>query len=168
MSDHPPSYYAASANDGARHPQLVGEIDADVCVVGGGDSGSEMLHHAAGGLLDTMPDAMAVFAPNINSYRRFAPDTYVPVGRAWGVNNRSVAVRVPGGDDENRRLEHRVAGADANPYRALDVLAASAVMADCLGEKYVRAYVECKRGEMEKFMSRASPLEYAWYLRADG
>lgn len=86
---------------------------------GGDHTGNETLHHAAGGLLDSMADAMAFFAPNINSYRRFMPGTYVPISRSWGANNRSVAIRIPAGDDANRRLEHRIAGADANPYLAL-------------------------------------------------
>jgi len=86
---------------------------------GGDETGNETLHHAVGGLLDTMADTMAFFAPNINSFRRFMPGTYVPVSRSWGANNRSVAVRIPAGDDANRRLEHRIAGADANPYLAL-------------------------------------------------
>ena len=87
-------------------------------------AGSERLRHAIGGLLDTMPDAMALFAPNINAYRRFAPRLYVPVTRSWGVNNRSVAVRVPAGPPQSRRFEHRVAGADANPYLVLAALLA--------------------------------------------
>ena len=86
---------------------------------GGDKTGSEVLHHAVGGLLASLPDAMAFFAPNINSYRRFQPGSYVPMTRSWGANNRSVAVRIPGGVDANRRLEHKVAGADANPYLAL-------------------------------------------------
>jgi glutamine synthetase len=89
-------------------------------IFSGGDvTGNETLHHAAGGLLDTMAGAMAFFAPNINSYRRFLPGNYAPVSRSWGANNRLVAVRIPAGDDANRRLEHRIAGADANPYLAL-------------------------------------------------
>ena len=77
------------------------------------------LRHAIGGTLATMADAMAIFAPNPNAYRRFAPDLYVPVNRSWAHDNRSVAVRIPGGDDANRRIEHRVASADANPYLCL-------------------------------------------------
>jgi glutamine synthetase len=91
---------------------------------GGDDSGSPSLHHAIGGLLATMPESMAIFAPNVNSYRRFIPNTYVPTNRTWGVNNRSVAIRIPGGEDANRRLEHRISGADANPYLALAALLA--------------------------------------------
>ena len=78
--------------------------------------GSERLRQAAAGLLATMADGMAVFAPNANSYRRLRPESYVPMTPSWGLNNRGVAVRVPVSDAANRRLEHRVAGADANPY----------------------------------------------------
>ena len=66
-----------------------------------------------------MADSMALFAPSVNSYRRFQPDMFAPVNRRWGVNNRSAGMRVPAGPGEARRVEHRVAGADANPYLAL-------------------------------------------------
>lgn len=91
---------------------------------GGGDEGSEHLGYAIGGLLATMGDAMAIFAPNLNAYRRFGPRLYVPVTRSWGTNNRSVALRVPAGPSKARRFEHRVAGADANPYLVLAALLA--------------------------------------------
>ena len=84
--------------------------------------GSPVLRHALGGLLETMPEAMALFAPNVNSYRRFVPNLYVPIRRSWGYNNRSVAVRIPAGANSSRRLEHRVAGADANPYLLMAAL----------------------------------------------
>jgi glutamine synthetase len=85
----------------------------------GTEHGSERLRHAIGGLQALMPDSMALFAPNVNSYRRFQPDMFAPVNRRWGVNNRSVGLRVPVGPGEGRRIEHRVSGADANPYLAL-------------------------------------------------
>ncbi|MDX1512600.1 MAG: glutamine synthetase family protein [Gammaproteobacteria bacterium] len=78
--------------------------------------GDRMLSHAVAGLQATMGEAMAIFAPNVNVYRRFKPDQFVPVTRDWGENNRSVAFRLPVHDREGRRLEHRVAGAEANPY----------------------------------------------------
>ena len=84
--------------------------------------GSELLYHAIGGLQHTMGDFMAVFAPSINSYRRFMPNRYVPVSRSWGFENRSVAIRIPAAAGSARRIEHRVAGADANPYLALAAL----------------------------------------------
>ena len=77
---------------------------------------SARLRHAVGGLLKTMPDATAIFAPNANSYRRLRPENFAPVEPNWGVNHRSVAIRIPQSDAKNLRFEHRVAGADANPY----------------------------------------------------
>jgi glutamine synthetase len=72
--------------------------------------------HALGGLRATMSEAMLVFAPHANSWRRFASNSYAPVSPTWGVNNRSVALRIPAGDIRARRIEHRPAGVDANPY----------------------------------------------------
>ncbi|HEY7752885.1 MAG TPA: glutamine synthetase family protein [Steroidobacteraceae bacterium] len=86
--------------------------------------GNDLLKQAAAGLLATMADGMAVFAPNANSYRRLKPETYVPMHATWGYNNRGVAVRVPVSGPDDRRLEHRVAGADANPYLVVAVVLA--------------------------------------------
>ena len=85
----------------------------------GSEIGSELLSHAVGGMMDTMSQAMAIFSPHANAFRRFAPNLYVPVTRSWGVNNRSVAFRIPTGEGNSRRFEHRMASADANPYLVL-------------------------------------------------
>lgn len=77
---------------------------------------ADTLRHAIGGLRDTMAQAMPVFAPNTNSYRRFRPGFFAPVNPNWGINHRSVSLRVPMADGQNTRIEHRVAGADCNPY----------------------------------------------------
>ncbi|MDT8319812.1 MAG: glutamine synthetase family protein [Xanthomonadales bacterium] len=77
---------------------------------------SDRLRHAIGGLGAAMAESMAVFAPNANSYRRHAPGNFVPAAPSWGPNHRSVAMRIPLSAPVNTRLEHRVAGADANPY----------------------------------------------------
>ncbi|UXX84967.1 glutamine synthetase family protein [Roseovarius pelagicus] len=75
------------------------------------------LGHAVAGLQATLHEAMAIFAPSLNVYRRFRPDEFTPVTRDWGENNRSVAVRLPPvTNGAARRLEHRVSGAEANPY----------------------------------------------------
>ena len=79
-------------------------------------AGTPLLRHAIGGLRATLADGMAVFAPHANSYRRFRAMSYAPVAPTWGVNNRSVSLRVPAGPAASRHVEHRVAGADANPY----------------------------------------------------
>ncbi len=77
---------------------------------------NDTIKHAIGGLQQTMGEAMLVFAPHANSWRRFASQSYAPVSPTWGVNNRSVALRIPAGDIRARRIEHRPAGVDANPY----------------------------------------------------
>jgi glutamine synthetase len=87
-------------------------------------AGTAALRHAVGGMKATLADGMAIFAPNANSYRRFRANSYAPVAPTWGVNNRTVSLRVPAGPAKGRHIEHRVAGADANPYLALAALLA--------------------------------------------
>ncbi|MGH6900287.1 MAG: glutamine synthetase family protein [Geminicoccaceae bacterium] len=77
------------------------------------------LGHAIAGLQATMAEGMLLFAPNANSFRRLRPLSYAPTAPTWGHNNRTVALRVPAGAASARRIEHRVAGADANPYLVL-------------------------------------------------
>ncbi|MDB6452204.1 glutamine synthetase family protein [Falsirhodobacter sp. 20TX0035] len=81
-----------------------------------GTGWSDRILHALGGLKATMAESMLVFAPHANSWRRFAAQSYAPVSPTWGVNNRSVALRIPEGPKASRRIEHRPAGVDANPY----------------------------------------------------
>lgn len=88
--------------------------------------GSPLLRHAIGGMKALMADCMAILAPNANSYRRFKANSYAPVAPTWGVNNRTVSLRVPAGPPPTRHVEHRVAGADANPYLVLAALLACA------------------------------------------
>lgn len=87
-------------------------------------AGSAVCRHAIGGLKATMAESLLAFAPNANSYRRFRSESYAPTTVNWGINNRSVSLRVPIGSPETRHVEHRIAGADANPY-----VAAAAVLA---------------------------------------
>ena len=63
-----------------------------------------------------MAESTLLFAPHYNSYRRLRPDTHAPTSISWGYENRTAAIRIPGGNHKARRIEHRVAGADANPY----------------------------------------------------
>ncbi|MEJ2036718.1 MAG: glutamine synthetase family protein, partial [Maritimibacter sp.] len=83
------------------------------------DTGEELtplLLNAVAGLQKNMAESMLLFAPNINSWRRFGKNSYAPTAATWGRNNRSVAIRVPAGNPANRHIEHRTAGVDANPY----------------------------------------------------
>ncbi len=77
---------------------------------------NDIMRHAIGGLAETMGDCMAVYAPNANSYRRLVPGAYAPVSTVWGYNHRDVSLRIPTSGIKDLRIEHRVAGADANPY----------------------------------------------------
>jgi len=77
---------------------------------------SETLRHAIGGMATIMDESTAIFSPNANSFRRFSHNSYVPATPNWGPNHRDLALRIPLSSPENTRVEHRVAGADANPY----------------------------------------------------
>ena len=83
------------------------------------EDANELLRFAIGGMQATMADAMAIFAPNANSYRRFRKSSYAPIAPNWGINNRTVSLRVPATSGAARHVEHRASGADANPYLAL-------------------------------------------------
>jgi glutamine synthetase len=91
------------------------------------DQPADALKHAIGGLQRSAQDCLLLFAPNANSYRRFVLNAFVPLNTVWGFNNRTVAMRIPHSDEKNTRIEHRIAGADANVY-----LAAAAVLAGML------------------------------------
>jgi glutamine synthetase len=88
----------------------------------GTDKGSPLLHNAIGGCLLNMADSVAIFAPSYNAYRRFTRGCHAPTFPSWGYENRTVAVRVPAGTHSARRLEHRAAGSDTNPYLMFAVL----------------------------------------------
>jgi glutamine synthetase len=62
---------------------------------------------------------MSLFAPNVNSYRRITRYQLAPINVQWGYDNRTAGLRVPVSNSENRRVENRVGGADANPYIAI-------------------------------------------------
>lgn len=90
----------------------------------GSDKGSEILRQAIAGLADVMADSMLVFAPHLNSWRRLQRGVHGPLAPTWGYENRYVAMRIPNGDGAARRIEHRIGGADANPYLSLAVILA--------------------------------------------
>ena len=87
-------------------------------------AGTPLLRQAVGGMLASLLDSLLLFCPNANSYRRFQANSYAPLAPTWGVDNRTVSLRVPGGPAPTRHVEHRICGADANPY-----LAAAAILA---------------------------------------
>ncbi|MBT8046781.1 MAG: glutamine synthetase family protein [Gammaproteobacteria bacterium] len=90
----------------------------------GTEKGSDLMHNAIAGLAAVMPDSMLIFAPHLNSWRRLQLGVHGPLSPTWGYENRYVAMRIPNGDCAARRIEHRIAGADANPYLSLAVILA--------------------------------------------
>jgi glutamine synthetase len=85
---------------------------------------NELLLHAIGGLKAAMAESMLIFAPNANSYRRFRRNSYAPVSASWGINNRTVSLRIPAGAANACHIEHRPSGADANPYLVMAAILA--------------------------------------------
>ena len=116
--------FAESAGSGMHLHVSLNDAKGNNAFASDEPAGNALLRHAIGGMARTIDDAMAIFAPNANSYRRFRRKTYAPVAPTWGVNNRTVSFRIPAGPPESRHVEPRSSGADANPY-----LAAAAVLA---------------------------------------
>ncbi|MCR9126034.1 MAG: glutamine synthetase family protein [Rhodobacteraceae bacterium] len=119
--------YEDDAGNGMHlHFSVVDAAGANIFDNGGPD-GSDMLRHAVAGCVAHMPAASAIFAPHMNSYSRLVPGAHAPTGAAWAYENRTAALRIPAGDPEARRIEHRVAGGDINPYLVLAAVLGSAM-----------------------------------------
>tara|TARA_R110002110_G_scaffold350942_1_gene560943 strand:+ start:1574 stop:2932 length:1359 start_codon:yes stop_codon:yes gene_type:complete len=81
-----------------------------------GGSETPQFAHFIAGLQNHMPNALAVFAPYVNSYRRYVKDHAAPINLEWGRDNRTTGIRVPLSSATARRVENRIAGMDCNPY----------------------------------------------------
>ena len=81
--------------------------------------------HYVGGLQRYTPELISLYAPNVNSYRRLAPEIAAPINLNWGVDNRTTAFRMPQSDAAATRIENRFPGADVNPYLAFAATLAS-------------------------------------------
>ncbi len=93
----------------------------------GGPKGTAMMKHAVAGCLNAMKDSALIFAPHQNSYERLVPGKHAPTSIAWGYENRTTAIRIPAGSTSARRIEHRVAGGDVNPYLMLAAILGAAL-----------------------------------------
>ncbi|GGO51385.1 glutamate--putrescine ligase [Roseovarius pacificus] len=93
----------------------------------GGAAGTDTLRAAVAGCLAGMPPATLLFAPHANSYDRLVPGAHAPTGAAWAYENRTAAIRIPGGPPAARRIEHRVAGGDINPYLSFAAILGAAM-----------------------------------------
>ncbi|MDP6969140.1 MAG: glutamine synthetase family protein [Gammaproteobacteria bacterium] len=116
--------FAEQAGNGMHiHMSLLDAKGNNIFAAGTAQS-NKYLRQALAGLQHTMADMMGILCPKVNSLRRFQPDFFVPMAPTWGIDNRTVALRIPNGAATGRRIEHRVAGADANPYLAMSSLLA--------------------------------------------
>ncbi|PRY94680.1 glutamate--putrescine ligase [Hasllibacter halocynthiae] len=93
----------------------------------GGEGGTATLRHAVAGCLSAMPASALVLAPHGTSYDRFVDGAHAPTGIGWAYENRTAAIRIPSGAPEARRIEHRVAGGDVNPYLLLAAVLGAAL-----------------------------------------
>lgn len=82
-------------------------------------SETDAFFHFIGGMQKHVPNALVMFAPYVNSYRRLTQQASAPVNNKWGYDNRTTAFRVPRSDPAARRVENRIPSSDANPYLAL-------------------------------------------------
>jgi len=104
------------------HVSVLDERGASLFDAGNGEP--ERLRHAVAGLLDSLDDTQLLLAPHGNSYRRLQPGGFAPCRADWGLDHRGVAIRLPETRGRGARLEHRVAGADANTHLALAAILA--------------------------------------------
>ncbi|HEX7801191.1 MAG TPA: glutamine synthetase family protein [Pseudoxanthomonas sp.] len=119
--------FAEQAGNGLHIHVSVLDGKGDNIFASAPEAPADTLKHAIGGLQRSARDSLLLFAPHANSYRRFVLNAFVPLNDAWGYNNRTVAMRIPHSNEANTRVEHRIAGADANVY-----LVTAAVLAGML------------------------------------
>jgi glutamine synthetase len=100
--------------------------DGTPVMSGDGPSGlSAAGQHVIAGILATLPELTLLYAPNINSYKRYQPGTFAPTAVRWGVDNRTCSLRLVG-HGASLRVENRVPGGDVNPYLATAAMMAAA------------------------------------------
>lgn len=98
--------------------------DGSAVMAGDGEHGfSPLMGHWIAGILATLREFTLLYAPTINSYKRYAKGSFAPTGVAWGVDNRTCALRVVG-HGGSLRVENRVPGGDVNPYLAISAIIA--------------------------------------------
>ncbi len=119
--------YADAAGSGLHTHFSILDAEGRNIFDNGGEKGTEALRHAVGGCLEAMADSTLIFAPHQNSYDRLVPEAHAPIGICWAYENRTAAVRVPGGSPAARRIEHRTPGGDTNPYLTLTALLGAAL-----------------------------------------
>ncbi|OKJ68717.1 glutamine synthetase family protein [Streptomyces sp. CB02460] len=141
-------YNEREGNSCHIHLSLTDE-NGDNAMAGDGPEGmSELMSHFLAGQLAALRDFSLLYAPNINSYKRFQPGSFAPTAVAWGHDNRTCALRVVG-HGRSRRFENRLPGGDVNPYLATAGLVAAGLYGvehklrltePCTGNAYTSEY----------------------------
>lgn len=124
--------------------------------------GSKLFRQVLGGLLKYSPELCLLFAPTINSYKRYQAGSWAPTRMAWAMDNRTVGYRVVG-EGNSFRIENRMPGADANPYLAFAAMLAAGMAGveedlDCGDEYLGNAYVDPKLGRLPGSLREAADL----------
>ena len=115
------------AGNGMHMHFSVLDADGNNVFDNGGPEGSATLLSAVAGCLQAMPASTLIFAPHANSYTRLVPGAHAPTSVCWAYENRTAALRIPGGAPAARRIEHRVAGGDINPYLMFSAVLGAAI-----------------------------------------
>ncbi|MDO6707065.1 glutamine synthetase family protein [Photobacterium sp. 1_MG-2023] len=127
--------FADEAGNGKHmHLSVVDQAGSNLFTDDQGEASSFYFQTLAA-MLAMMPDSMALLCPNVNAYRRFSASMYTPTHANWGENHRGVALRIPMSDAHNRRIEHRIAGADVNPYILASVILAGVLASEHFSEQ---------------------------------
>jgi glutamine synthetase len=125
------------------HQSVVDGQGNNVFSLADGEASPDFFHYIAG-LQQYLPHLMPLFCPSPNSFRRFVKGLAAPVNVSWGVDNRSVGIRVPVSGPAARRVENRLPGCDANPYLSL----AASLGAGLLGVEEKRSPTEAAVGNV--------------------
>ena len=121
-----PKFDEREGNSCHVHLSLRGEDGNPVFADGsaGGHGFSETFEHFLAGQISCLREFMPLFAPNINSYKRYAKGSFAPTAVAWGRDNRTCSLRVVG-HGPSLRVENRIPGGDVNPYLAISAMIAA-------------------------------------------
>ncbi len=123
----------------------------------GSAKGSKLLRFAIAGLCEIMAESFLLFAPHLNSYRRLTLGGHASKAPNWGYENRYVHLRIPSGANHSRRIEHRTAGADANPY-----LVQAAIMAGIIHgiDNQIKPFPPCNNKRSARVIASQLPLTW--------
>ena len=114
--------FSELAGNGLHFHVSLNDANGDNVFASPAEAPNEMVRLSLAGMLELMPASLAIMAPGVNGFRRLRKNLDEPLFHSWGYNKRNAALRIPCSDARNRRIEYRLAGADANPYLVMATL----------------------------------------------